>query len=217
MTQTKKWLYGKSWEQYPIEASQIWQAGTGRIAVHNLFDPLPPFMYEADCLFIDPPWNQGNINSFYTKAGRTDYILDFNVFVDRLFACIAEIAPVTCYLEIGKQYVANFQKRLAAQYPYVQRWSTTYYKKFPCFILRGSHIMYDGPDLAGIDEAKCIEIIAENEQYYAIGDLCMGRGLVGYHAHKAGKSFVGTELNKRRLAVLMESIAKEGGHIERLS
>lgn len=30
------------------------------------------------------------------------------------------------------------------------------------------------------------------------------RGMVGYYSNAAGKPFVGTELNKKRLAVLME-------------
>ena len=34
----------------------------------------------------------------------------------------------------------------------------------------------------------------------------MGQGLVGWYANQAGKRFVGTELNPKRLAVLVESI-----------
>ena len=41
---------------------------------------------------------------------------------------------------------------------------------------------------------------------FEIGDLCMGRGLVGVNAYKNGKRFVGTELNHKRLAVLLERI-----------
>ena len=39
-----------------------------------------------------------------------------------------------------------------------------------------------------------------------LGDFCMGRGLVGYYSNKAGKHFVGTELNKKRLAILLDMI-----------
>ncbi len=34
----------------------------------------------------------------------------------------------------------------------------------------------------------------------------MGQGLVGWYANQAGKPFVGTELNSKRLAILVESI-----------
>ena len=39
----------------------------------------------------------------------------------------------------------------------------------------------------------------------------MGRGLVGVNAYKNGKRFVGTELNHKRLAVLLERIVNMGG------
>lgn len=47
-------------------------------------------------------------------------------------------------------------------------------------------------------------------------DLCMGRGLVGYHAWKARRRFVGTELNPRRLACLLDRVAKDGGEVARI-
>lgn len=57
------------------------------------------------------------------------------------------------------------------------------------------------------DEADIIAWICQNHGYECIGDLCMGRGLVGRHAVMAGRRFVGTELNPKRLAVLIEWIA----------
>jgi len=72
-----KWLYGDSWEKFPIQPGQVWGVGDSRVSVHNLFNPLPGFMLRADCLFMDPPWNLGNLNSFYTKAGRDDYQISF--------------------------------------------------------------------------------------------------------------------------------------------
>ena len=57
-----------------------------------------------------------------------------------------------------------------------------------------------------MDEENIIEWICENEEFECIGDLCMGKGLVGINAHKNGKRFVGTELNHKRLSVLLEKI-----------
>jgi uncharacterized protein (DUF2344 family) len=50
---------------------------------------------------------------------------------------------------------------------------------------------------------------AKNEEYNVIGDLCMGRGLVGLNAYRNGKRFVGTELNHKRLSVLIEKVEGE--------
>lgn len=57
-----------------------------------------------------------------------------------------------------------------------------------------------------MDEEKIIEWITQNINYKCIGDFCMGRGLVGYYSNKAGKPFVGIELNKKRLAILLDMI-----------
>lgn len=216
--QQNRWRYGRSWEQFPLEEGEYWQAGSGLVAVHNLFNPLPEFLHTADALLIDPPWNLGNINSFYTKAGRTDYLSDYTSFANHLFACIRDIGPATCYLEIGDQNATDFKSRLnAAGFRCVDCWPIVYYKKYPCWLLKGSRMPHTGRDFTGIDEAKCIQIITQEEAYACIGDLCMGRGLVGYHAFQAGRSFVGTELNKRRLACLLEKIAKAGGEVRRVS
>ena len=207
-----EWLYGDAWEQFPIEENEIWTIGNSKVAVHNIFNPLPDFMFEADLIFVDPPWNLGNINSFYTKAKRLDYLNDFNDFTDVLFKRISEINPHTVYIEIGNQNVDKWYGRL--DYPYLQRWPVVYYKKNPTWIIRGSRIGIIDYDFTDIDESRCIEIIVRIENYRVIGDLCMGMGLVGMSAYKANKDFVGTELNKRRLANLLQKLAKKGAKID---
>lgn len=209
-----KWLYGDAWEHFPIAAGQVWGLADGsRVAVHNLFDPLPDFMMQADLVFVDPPWNLGNLNTFYTKAGRQDYQTSFTAFTDKLFQRIAEIRPSACYIEIGRQNVDDFARRLQDLYGMVQWWPVTYYRKHPTWIIRGGSTATP-LDLTGIDEARCISIIAQSEEYKTIADPCMGRGLVGLAAHAAGKPFVGTELNPRRLAVLLQKLAQKGAAVE---
>lgn len=209
-----KWRYGDAWEEFPIEAGQVWGLPNGsRAAVHNIFEPLPAFMLAADLLFVDPPWNRGNLNSFYTKAGRDDYIDDFSAFEAVLFQRIGEIAPNTCYLEVGFQAVDKWQAALAGIYPNVQRWEVTYYRRNRCYILRGSHGGCLAGDYTGMDEEQVIYQMAANEQYNIVGDMCMGLGLVGLAAYRAGRPFVGTELNKRRLANLWQKLARQGAEV----
>ncbi len=216
MSASTRWTYGDSWERYPIEPGEVWLAGGGRVAVHNLFDPLPAWV-RADLLFVDPPWDLGNINSFYTKAGRSDYLSRFDVFLDALFARIGEAGPRVCYIEMGRRNADEVRRRLAAVWPVVQRWDVAYYRKHPCVLLRGGHTP-TADDYTGIDEAKCIELVAQRELPGAtMGDLCMGRGLVGLAAHAAGRPFVGTELNRRRLACLLDRLARRGADVVRHS
>lgn len=211
-----EWKYGDGWEQFPIEPSEVWgiPSNGSKVSVHNVFDPLPAFMSQADLLFIDPPWNVGNLNSFYTKAGRDDHQDSFTPFTDVLFQRIEEIAPATCYIEIGNQYVNEWRGRLSALYPVVQHWSVVYSRKHPTNIIRGSAAVI-GSDFTGMDEAKVIEMVGKVEKYTVMGDLCMGQGLVGLSAYDAGKAFVGTELNKRRLANLLKKLSKRGAPVGR--
>ncbi|MDD5486374.1 MAG: hypothetical protein PHW65_02315 [Dehalococcoidales bacterium] len=207
-----KWNYGDAYLRHPIGEGQmaVFEDGS-MLKVHDIFDPLPEFMLAADLVFVDPPWNRGNLNTFYTKAGRTDYQSSFALFYRRLFECIAEIRPHTCYVEVGKEYLGEFLLEMKQFYKAVTFYNSTYYhrKENMCYVVRGGqkrkklHLDY-------MDEEGVIAWVCENEDYNCIGDLCMGRGLVGINAYKNGKRFVGTELNHRRLSVLLERLAKSG-------
>lgn len=208
-----KWEYGGAYKRYPIPP-EGWEFSDGSIVkVHDIFEPLPEFTYEADLLFVDPPWNLGNLNSFYTKAERTDYHDDFERFYKRLFECIGQIDPATCYVEVGKQYLAEFILEMKSIFPYVTFYNSMYYRKKEnmCYIICGSKKRKRKQPLDYVDEEEIIKWICENEDYSVIGDLCMGRGLVGWYAYKAGKKFVGTELNEKRLSVLVERIEADKG------
>jgi len=213
-----KWTYGDAWEHFPIEPGETWViGGDSRVAVHDLFLPLPGFMLRADLLFVDPPWNRGNLNSFYTKAEKGYHIDHFSEFETALFQRVADVNPLVCYLEVGNQANDRWVEMMHGQFPYVQHWNVVYYRKHPCNIIRGSHIGALDFDYTGMDEARVIKKIAEIERSNCIGDFCMGRGLVGLAAYAAGKPFVGTELNKRRLAVLLQKLAAKGADVYSLS
>lgn len=202
-----KWNYGDAYKRHPIQEGVAVFPDGSKLKTHNIFDPLPDFMYEADLIFVDPPWNVGNLNSFYTKAGRNDYHKEFEPFYRRLFECIWSIQPKTCYIEIGKEYLAEFIIEMKKQFRHVTFYNSTYYHRPEnlCYIIRGSDKRKKLP-LDGMDEEDAIAWICANEDYTCIGDLCMGRGLVAIHAHKNGKKFVGTELNHKRLSVVLEKI-----------
>lgn len=211
-----KWQYGNAWEEFPIEPGEVWGIPTNgsSVAVHDIFQPLPDFMLQADLLVSDPPWNGGNLKSFYTKAGRDD-CQEWGDFTEVFFQRIAQIDPDTCYIEIGNQFVDEWQERLYRHYGNVKRWPVVYYRKHPTNLLRASWIRPTDFDFTGMDEADCIAKIGQIEQYEVMGDPCMGQGLVGLSAWNAGKPFVGTELNKRRLANLLQKLAKRGAIIRR--
>lgn len=199
-----KWDYGSYFENYDM--SKEIEIGTGIIKAHDIFNPLPEFMKQADVIFCDPPCSQSNIRSFYTKA---DLLLSSNYerFVVRLFDCIREINPKIVFFEVFQSNKDRFIAEIKDIYPKVKVYDSFYYnnRKNKCWIIQGSYEDFDlGVD--DINEDKYIEEICKNVDYECIGDLCMGMGLVGWYSNKHNKRFVGTELNQKRLAVLIESI-----------
>ena len=212
MISLSKWNYGNAYKRHPIADNEIVVFDNGsKIKVHDIFNPLPEFMKEADLIFVDPPWNLGNLNSFYTKADRNDYKDSFIPFYKRLFECIAEINPKTCYVEIGKDYLADFIIEMRKIYKQVTFYNSSYYhrKNNMCYVVRGSNKRKKLP-LDYMDEEDIIAWVCENEEYDVIGDLCIGRGLVAVGAYKNEKKFVGTELNHKRLSVLVERVLDLG-------
>lgn len=209
---TKK-VYGDAWVQYPIELGEVWQDKHGsKVTVHDIFGELPRFMMDADLIYCDPPWTSSLFNSFYTRAGigRSH---SFEQFTDRLFECIQEIQPKSAYIEIGRQNFDLFKYKMSCIYDNVQSWSITYYQKNPAYLIRGSNTVTDF-DFGGLDDAEIPQIALQHEDFECVGDLCIGKGITAIAAYQIGKRFVGTELQKRKLALLIQNLVKKGNEFE---
>ena len=208
------WNYGDAYKRFPIEKGIAVFSDGSKLKVHDIFNHLPSYMLDADLVFVDPPWNQTNISTFYTKANK-ELEFDFTSFYKRLFVCIRQIDPKICYIEIGKEYLSIFIEELKKIYKYVTFYNSTYYhnKENKCYVIRGAN-KFKKPSLDGLDEEDIIKWICKNEEYNCIADLCMGRGLVAVNAYQSRKKFVGTELNHKRLSVALESLNNLGAKYE---
>jgi hypothetical protein len=212
-----EWNYGDAYKRHPIGDDEIAVFDDGSmVKPHDIFNPLPEFMSRADLMFVDPPWNQGNMRSFYTKANQ-DSLHNYDEFRKCLFLHIAEINPPVCYLEVGKDYMAEFITQMKVLYKYVSFFNSTYYHRQTnlCYVVRGSQKSHR-VKLDYMDEEDIIDWICQNEDYDYVGDLCMGRGLVALAAHRNCKRFVGTELNPKRVSVLLEVVSKAGCLYEKI-
>ena len=202
---SEKWEYGGLYKKYDMDG--IIRVGTGEVKVHDIYEDIPDFMKKADCLFVDPPCSVGNLKCFYTKADRHDYRDKYEPFVDRLFTYIDEIQPKYVYIEVFASNRDLIMEKCRERFDSVHIDDSFYYhsRKNKCWIVRAGSEEAPHPDKI-IDEEHYIRWICNNVDYGCIADPCMGRGLVGFYSNQAGKTFVGTELNKKRLAVLMDRI-----------
>lgn len=206
------WEYGGAYKTLEMEGI-ICLPNDSKVQVCDWTVDLPSFMLEADTLVVDPPWNMGNVNSFYYKADLP-YLeqFDFEMFSLSLFNRIDAIAPQFLFIEMGKEFLAWYITECQKRYKYVTFYNSTYYRKREnkCYVIHATnqHKWRRYRELEDLDEADIIEWICRNHEYRCIGDLCMGQGLVGKHAFLNGRKFVGTELNKKRLAVLVDFIQK---------
>lgn len=214
------WDYGGAHRKYDMNGPIALPNGS-MVQVCDWQVEMPEFMRRADTLFIDPPWNMGNVRSFYTKADLPRADGDFTSFSHRLLGRIDEIGPKTIFVEMGKEFLGLWLTELGRRFKYITFYNSTYYKKRAnkCYVIHatGVHSGRRHAELEDLDEAEIIAWVCKNHPYNVIGDLCMGRGLVGLGAYRAGKPFVGTELNPKRLACLVDAIqqAEGGGDVGR--
>ena len=181
------------------------------VAVHDIFDTLPEFMHRADCIFTDLPYNQAMLSNYSNRDGvalSTDNDVNFDNFLARFFACVLEIKPITLFVEIGAQHVGTVERFAEGNFKYCHTHNNYYLhsRKNKCYIVQASNRQLLDLGIDDIDEQKAIQLICTKQAYKCIGDLCMGKGLVGFYANKVGRQFVGTELNENRLAVLLHRI-----------
>lgn len=203
------WEYGGTYKKYDMTGI-IELPYQSKVQVCDWTVTMPEFMKEADTLFIDPPWNIGNVKTFYTKAEQEHPTIDFLQFTETLFKRIDEISPEFLFIEIGKQYLAEYISECKERYRCITFYNSTYFNNVDnkCYVIHAtndrSRKRYK--ELEDLDEAKIIAWLCRHHDYRCIGDLCMGQGLVGKHAFMNGKRFVGTELNPKRLAKLVDFI-----------
>lgn len=201
-----KWEYGGIYKKYNMNGV-IELPNKSSLKVCDLILELPEFMKEADTIFCDPPCSKGNLTTFYTKADQQNYN-SFDIFYKSLFKRIDEIKPKYLFLEVFKSNKNIFINECEKRFTNVVIYESKYYNnvKNKCWIIQSCNNSLYYPELQNLDEEKIIEWICKNHSYTCIGDLCMGRGLVGKYAYLNNKRFVGTELNKKRLAILVDFI-----------
>lgn len=231
---TQDWKYGDYWERAPIEDGEVWRDQHGNyFAVGDLcVTPVERILAMAGrpkLVYMDPPWNQSNISSFYTKAGvdQDGRRFPFTDFLARVMRVVRELA-VPAYVETGLgSRVMFLECAHAAGLRETHEWQITYYRKNPCLLfrlvrqedvaLRGTipnPSAFDGVD---DDHTPGIAMQQETEPGDLVADFCFGRGLTARTALQHRRRFVGLELNKRRAAWPITHFMDRGSRFDRTS
>ena len=188
----------------------------GIMQVHDLFDEIPSYFYNADYVIVDPPYNNQALKSYYRKA-ELELNNDIDELLNRIFEVMKEIKVNACYMEVGCKYVEAIKPRMEKAFDNVRVIDSFYYGNKPCAFVIGENNGHSIElEAEPKDELKVIdEIISKKDG--TVLDFCLGRGAVSRTAYKYGKPFIGTELNINRLAVSIEDLIKKGATIEEVA
>lgn len=214
MNKKNKWNYGNEIQH---DFPYIFENGSKLYCLDWTKERLPEKMKSIEVLFVDPPWNISNVNSFYTKADKVHVDFSFAEFLGHLYKKINDIEPKILFLEIGKEYLAEVVVELKKEYKYVTFYNSKYYNNNNnfCYIVHATNIFKQSKmkELNNVDEEKAIELICNKYKDNIIGDLCMGKGLVAYYSNLNNTKFYGTELNSKRLSIAVERVLKNNRKI----
>lgn len=205
--------YDGSIDKYPIAEGEIYCLGNGsKITIADITNGLPDFSKKADCVFIDPAGNKGVLKAYYTKAEKACPVHSFDEFVTYIKSCIEQIKPERIFVECFARNKNQILPMVESLFPNVKVYNNTYYhsKKNECWIIQGSKQPEDW-GLDGMDEWDAVFKICKEVPFNAITDFFLGQGLVAEAAYEAGKVFYGSDMNRNRLAVAINRIAKRGG------
>jgi hypothetical protein len=205
----RRWDYGEEGLAYPVEEGQQWRIGDHLFICGSMFDielPAKPYL-----VYSDPPWNQGNLASFHTKAGlpRPEH-----TWLDVYRRIIELAAGAPCFMEGGRQQAPHIADICLGE-PFYVMWPITYYRKHPAVL------HYCGPpldpmvDLAGLDDDDTPgRVMAAYPPWEAdVLDPCAGRGTTSRAAQAAGWPSVNIELHPRRISAALARLAAITGDV----
>lgn len=211
------WDYGNVWESYPIKPGEVWESQSGdKVMVGDLTkDNVKNLCESVDLVYVDPPWGQGLLSGFRTKAGISEK-QSFDDFLARMFRVISSVNPKYVFIEMGNAWVDSLCRAgNVSGRKVVDTYPITYNDTRPATLLqfRGSApSLRVYPLLEKVyDDSETPRIVVEslNDKVSSVLDLCTGRGATAEAAWEHKKVFYGMELNPKRLAWVLRT-GKEG-------
>jgi hypothetical protein len=205
---SKDWDYGPDGRAVPVGEGELWAVGPHRYRCGSMMDPaVQGFADEATIVYADPPWNAGNLSSFYTKARKLKPAFSY---LD-VYARVLELAgDRPCFIEGGLREERAVRDLIDAAY--YARFEITYFRKLPCVL------HYAGPtrlpgwfDPSGLDDLDTPVAVMQLYETGVVLDPCCGQGLTSRCAAEAGWRSINNELHRNRMSSALAQMSRQLG------
>lgn len=223
-----RWKYrGSGGEQFPVARGDVWSAGPHRLACLDLtrdFSLFKRFWTSTPKLmYSDPPWNDGNVSSFYTKAGQAKGT-SHSELLNKLLPIPASLR-IPGWMEASVYRTLTTERLIATHGGAVQEvFEITYHRRFPSLLyqITWGPQWSAPPGLAGSDDMDTPSLVighAVRMGYLAPGDAvvdpCVGvQGLTALACDQAGLVCFGSELSTYRMSAVLSALAARGCEVE---
>jgi hypothetical protein len=215
-----KWTYGTEGVRFPVKRGELWKLNGHYFLCAdwlkqdlNVLKSLPA----PSMCYVDPPWNLGNVRSFYTKAEQPDQPNDFERYLARLISVIDGLTSGHVYIEMGRQNTTLLKGLIsAASLTFLEEFAITYYKTKPCVLIHYSRtkpqplapLPFEGLD---DDDTPMLAIASSIEEGEYVIDLCAGRGLTSRSAASLGRKSINVELHPHRVSAALSRLSDQLG------
>lgn len=222
MTDYGRWTYGEAGDRYPAKRGDVFRIGPhalicGDLELGDGLLVLERFS-RPDFVYVDPPWNKGNLRAFRTKAAL-GLGLSWADFLRKLLETVRQVKRYA-FIEMGRQEIDFLQSLVTESGGHVLHiWPITYYRKNPTCLLAATwdeelagQSAIALPDLTGMDDDKTPVAALRDVGFTTavVLDPCLGLGLTGLAAEDLDMRLIGMELHPRRLARAVDALAKRG-------
>jgi hypothetical protein len=216
------WARGDEGEAFPVKAGTVWQVGNHTLSCSDLmatqlFDGLVESAGPT-LVYCDPPWGQGLVNSFRTKAGLGPATYRWEQLYRRI-ANLGHSRFLPVWLEGSKIESRDGQKIFASMRGPAPRWDHYWPIEYASHSPAG--LYYSGPgqypevltdQLTGKhDRDTPALVMAAYAPTGVVVEPCCGLGGTPLNAERIGWASVCNEINPFRMSSSLVQLAKATG------
>ena len=192
--------------------NKITKIGTGLIYERDLTETWPGDVYDADCIYTNPPVTYPLLAAKYARAGVTMPVAfkTYDDYLDRFFVYIEASNPDTLYIETTGSNAGIIAARCTELYEHVDM-DECYYNYRPnqeCFVIRCGHDESAPSPERVMDTRSYMRWICKNVNFSQIADLNTADIRLEFLAHKNGKKFCCITRDKKKINALKKMITE---------